>query len=121
MREVRFVTGENQAEGDSEVVRFVVTNARPVTSKRNLFALVDVEMQIAGIAFTIVGVQARRIADGGTSIELPTVKDASGVWRPAIRLPQELYDPLADAVMEFLVDEGLARRRFTAAASAVRL
>jgi hypothetical protein len=110
------VTGENHAERDSEVVSFVVTNARPVGRMRNLFALVDVEIQIAGVTFTIVGVQARRLAGGGTSVELPTVKDESGAWRSAIRLPQELYEPLADAVMEFLVDAGLARRRFTTVA-----
>ena len=90
-----------------------VTNARPVASK-SLFALVDVEMRIAGVVFEILGVQARRTPNG-TAVELPAVRDAGGTWRPAIRLPQELRGPLADAVLQFLVDEGLARPRFAAA------
>jgi hypothetical protein len=58
-------------ESGAELVTFTVANARPVDSK-SLFALVDVEMQITGVTFEIRGVQARRIANGGTSVELPT-------------------------------------------------
>jgi len=88
-----------------------VTNARAVQSK-SLFALVDVEIQIAGVTFGIRGVQARRHLDGATSVNLPTVRDLDGVWRPAICLPDEVRAPLADAVLVFLVEEGLARHKF---------
>jgi hypothetical protein len=100
------VLPDNQTESGAELVTFTVANARPVDSK-SLFALVDVEMQIAGVTFEIRGVQARRIANGGTSVELPTFKDGP-IWRAAIGLPDELRGPLADAVLQFLVDEGLA-------------
>jgi stage V sporulation protein G len=105
------VNGSNDTEADTIPITFTVTNARPVDSK-SVFALVDVEMQIAGVAFDILGVQARRLPEGGTSVCLPTFKDKGGTWRPAIRLPDEVRGPLADAVLGFLVDEGLARRRF---------
>jgi hypothetical protein len=78
-----------------------VTNARAVQSK-SPFALVDVEIEIAGVTFGIRGVQARRHSDGGTSVNLPTVRDLDGVWRPAICLPDEVCAPLADAVLVFL-------------------
>jgi stage V sporulation protein G len=103
--------GLDYREPDTVPLTFTVTNARPVRSKA-LFAMVDVEVQIAGVAFEIMGVQARRLPEGGTSISLPTFKDEGGAWRPAIRLPDEMRAPLANAVLAFLVDEGLARRKF---------
>ena len=107
--------GTDHAEADTVSVTFTVSNARPVDSKV-LFALVDVEVQIAGVAFDIMGVQARRLPEGGTSVSLPTFKDEGGVWRPAIKLPDEVRAPLADAVLIFLLEEGLARRKFERAA-----
>jgi stage V sporulation protein G len=101
------VSDEVGREAETAVVTFVVTNPRRIDSRR-LFALVDVEMEIAGVSFVILGVQARKVP-GGTSVHLPTFKDHDGSWRPAIRLPQELRGSLADAVLEFLVESGLAR------------
>ncbi len=95
------------------MVTFVVTNPRRIDS-RKLFALVDVEMEVAGVSFVIQGVQARKVSEG-TSIHLPTYKDHDGAWQSAVRLPEELRDPLAAAVLEFLVTSGLARPRFTGA------
>ena len=101
------------SESETVAINFTVSNARPIDSK-TLFALVDVEVAIAiaGIAFDILGVQARREPDGCTSIRLPTYKDATGAWLPAIRLPAETHAPLADAVLAFLLEEGIARRKF---------
>ena len=98
-------------EAETVAVNFTVSNTRSVDSK-TLFALVDVEVAIAGIAFEIFGIQARREPGGCTSIRLPTYKDATGAWEPAIRLPAETHAPLADAVLAFLLEEGLARRKF---------
>jgi hypothetical protein len=95
---------------DTTQITFTVSNARSVASK-TIFALVDVEVQIAGIAFGIIGVQARSETDGQTSVRLPTFKDSGGTWRPAIRLPDEVRQPLAEAVLTFLVEEGLAKHR----------
>ena len=92
---------------------FAVGNVRPVNSK-TLFALVDVEMRIAGVTFEILGVQARR-APGGTSIELPAVRDPGGTWWPDIRLPPELRAPLANTVTAYLLETGVAQPRFAAA------
>jgi hypothetical protein len=81
------VAAVDQIEAGCELVTFTVANARPVDAK-TLFALVDVEIQIAGVAFTIRGVQARRIPNGGTSVELPTFKDSGGIWRAAVQVPE---------------------------------
>jgi stage V sporulation protein G len=76
-----------------------------------VFALVDVMIEVGGIEFGILGIQARRESDGQTSIRLPTYKDGNGSWRAAVSLPAEMKQPICDAVLGFLVDEGLARQR----------
>ena len=101
---------ENE-EAETAPVTFRVSNARPVHA-RDLFALVDVEVLVGGVAFDIFGIQARRESGEKTSIRLPTFKDADGSWQPALRLPDETRGPLADAVLTFLMEEGLAKRRF---------
>ena len=52
--------------------------------------------------------------DGGTAIELPKFRDAGGVWRAAITLPEEVHSPIAKAVFDELVERGLAVRRLGA-------
>ena len=104
-------------QADTAVITFTISNPRPVES-RTLFALVDIEVHIAGISLLIQGVQARRLPAGGTSIHLPTYRDADGSWRPAIRLPEEVQGPLTDAVLGFLVEAGLARPKFKPLAEA---
>lgn len=93
---------------DTAVVTFTVSNARRVNSKL-LFALVDVEMTISGVPLLICGVQARRLPIGGTSVHLPTFRDTDGKPQTAIYLPEEAKAPLAEAVLAFLVEEGLAK------------
>lgn len=107
------IPDKNAMDRDCETVAFTIGNARPVNSK-TLFALVDVEMRIAGVAFEILGVRARR-PPAGTVIELPALRDRGGTWRPAIRLPPELRAPLMEAVTAYLLETGLARPRFTGA------
>ncbi|MDB5379115.1 MAG: uncharacterized protein JWR00_3561 [Rubritepida sp.] len=96
--------------GDTAILTFVVSNARRIDSK-TLFAMVDVEVQLAGVAFLIQGVQARRLPQAGTSIHLPTFRDIDGGPKTAIILPDEVREPLTDAVLAFLMEERLARPR----------
>lgn len=93
---------------DHATITFTVRDARPIASK-TLFALVDVDMEIAGVTITIAGVQARRVGSGGTSVHLPTYKAPDGSWQTAITLPDEARKPLGDAVLEFLLEVGLAK------------
>ncbi|WP_421988558.1 hypothetical protein [Roseococcus sp.] len=93
---------------DTAIITCTVGNAQPCVSK-HVFALVDVQLDVDGVRFVIRGVQARHLPSGGTSIHLPTYKDAGGRPQPAIELPEEIKQPLCDAVLGFLVDERLAR------------
>jgi hypothetical protein len=68
------VTGKDDGQFDCALVTFSVANARAISGKF-LFALVDVEMHIAGVSFAILGIQARNAPNGCTSVHLPTYRD----------------------------------------------
>ena len=60
------------------------------------------------------GLRAMRVPTGAIRVELPTFRDAAGQSRAAIVLPDEVHGPIGDAVIEALIDRGLAKRRVTA-------
>jgi stage V sporulation protein G len=91
-------------------ITFQLFNLRALTSK-TVYALLDAELDCDGIVIRIFGLQARHVPGGGTSIHLPCFRDADGVWRAAVDLPDELKDALATAALEFLIEEGVARTR----------
>ena len=99
-------------DGNTEylAVNFTVVNCEPLQSK-TVFALVDIEMSVCGVEFSIRGVQARHLAGGGTSIHLPTYRAPDGSWRSAVELPPELVDSLSQAVLDYLLDVGVAVRK----------
>jgi DNA-binding cell septation regulator SpoVG len=99
----------DDADTETERVTFTIANLRTINSKR-LYVLVDVEVRVAGLSFWIIGVQVRR-SSGGLSVHLPTHRDNNGAWKAVVEMPEELRAPMSDAVMEFLVDEGMARRK----------
>ena len=94
---------------DYQEVTFAVTNCQPMQTK-SVFALVDVEMLVGGVGLWIRGIQARHLAGGGTSIYLPTYRTPTGSWRAALELPPELVDALSQAVLDHLVEIGVAVR-----------
>ncbi|MDB5363695.1 MAG: uncharacterized protein JWO51_4992 [Rhodospirillales bacterium] len=93
-----------------EPVSFSVCNLEPVRTK-TVFAFVDVEVVVAGVAFWVRGVTARHLAGGGTSIHLPTYRTPAGAWRAAVELPSEMIDALTQAVLDYLLDAGIAVRK----------
>jgi len=85
-----------------------VRHLRPLQG-RTVYALLDADIEIGGVVISIVGVQARHLAKGGTSVHLPTFRDADGKWRAAVILPDEIREALCDAVLAFMVEEGVAK------------
>jgi hypothetical protein len=59
----------------------------------------------------IHGVRAIRVHPMGTRIDLAVFRDENGVWRRAITLPDEICGPIGKAVLDALVDRGLALRK----------
>lgn len=79
-----------------------------------ILGLADVAVAMNGIEWEIHGIQlARTLADGreATMVTVPTYRDPSGRWRPAVVLPPELHDPIADLVYEAALEAGVCRRR----------
>src|SRR5205807_504905 len=78
-----------------------------------LFALAAVEVDIDGVQIAIHGIRALHIADPvSTRIELPKFRGVNGEWQTAIILPEEVRGPIGDAVLDELLERGLAKRRF---------
>ena len=96
----------------SSTVSITVLLVTPARAKK-LSAFASVEIDIDGVQIGVHGIRAMR-EDGGTAIELPKFRDAGGVWRAAITLPEEVHSPIAKAVFDELVERGLAVRRLGA-------
>jgi hypothetical protein len=105
-------TADNQV--DKSAVNITVLAVTPTRTGR-LFALASVEIDIGGVSIELHGIRALRVGTEGTRIELPQFRDAAGLPRPVVTLPPEVYGPIGDAVLEALVERGLAKRRFAAA------
>jgi stage V sporulation protein G len=104
--------GMQLPESESSLVSITVLSVTPLRAGR-LFALAAVEIDIDGIRIEVRGIRAMRVPAGETRVELPKFRDAAGQSRAAIVLPDEVRAPIGDAVLEALIDQGLAKRRFS--------
>jgi stage V sporulation protein G len=100
---------ELDASPSTSTVSITVLSVTPAHAKK-LFAFASVELDIDGVQIEVHGIRAMREPEG-TAIELPKFRDAGGVWRTAITLPEEVRSPIARAVLDELVKRGLAARR----------
>ena len=104
--------GRPTPEAESSLVSIRVLSVTPVRAGK-LFALASVEVDIDGIQITIDGIRALHVAAPvGTRIELPKYRGLNGQWQTAIALPEEIREPIGDAVLDELIERGLAKRRF---------
>lgn len=93
-----------------EPVQITVTAVRPIAG-RAIFAFIDVELVIAGVALTLHGIQARHIVPHGTSIHLPTYRAEGNAPRVAVTLPPKLFERLGDLILDDLIARGVAKPR----------
>jgi stage V sporulation protein G len=103
--------GMQPDHAESCLVSITVLSVTPVRAGK-LFALASVAIDIDGLQFEVHGIRALRVEPGGTRIELPKFRDATGVLRPAITLPDDIRGPLGDAVLVALIERGIAKHRF---------
>jgi hypothetical protein len=96
-------------DGPSSTVSITVLSVKPVKFGK-IFALASVEIDIDGVLLVIHGVRAIRLHPIGTRIDLPMFRDENGVWRHAITLPDQICAPIGRAVLDELVERGLAIR-----------
>ena len=100
--------GVQSNEAGSSLVSITVLSVTPMRA-----GWLIVEIDIDGVRIEVRGIRAMRAPTGATRVELPTFRDAAGQSRAAIVLPDEVHGPIGDAVIEALIERGLAKRRFT--------
>jgi stage V sporulation protein G len=93
----------------TSTVSITVLSVKPVKFGK-IFALASVEINIDGVLVLVHGVRAIRVHPSGTRIDLPMFRDENGTWRHAITLPDEISGPVGRAVLDELVNRGLATR-----------
>ena len=96
-------------ESSSSTVSITVLSVTPARAEK-LFAFASVEIDIDGVQIGVYGIRAMHAGPEAVAIELPKFRDADGVWRTAITLPEEIYTPIARAVLDELVERGLTAR-----------
>jgi len=102
----------------SSTVSITVLSVTPARAQK-LFAFASIEIDIDGVQIGVHGIRAMHAGPEAAAIELPKFRDGDGVWRTAITLPEEIYTPIARAVLDELVGRGLTARpgRMTAGCS----
>jgi stage V sporulation protein G len=93
----------------SSTVSITVLSITPARTQK-LFAFASIEIDIDGVQIGIHGIRAMHAGPEAAAIELPKFRDADGVWRTAITLPEEIYIPIARAVLDELVERGLSAK-----------
>jgi len=95
---------------DTTTAVITVLNITPLANAGKLLALADVELVLDGVSLVIHGVQVR--ADGdGTKVALPRYRSPAGEWMAAISLPDEVREPMGDAVIAAGIDAGFLKER----------
>jgi hypothetical protein len=88
------------SERETVPVTFEVVSVEHVRSGGKLLAFVMVDLDIAGIAIRLQGVQVLRRADGALECRAPTFRHPrDGRWLPGLILPAELTSAIAAEVL----------------------
>lgn len=99
---------------DTALVRCTVLEVQPVNAGR-ILALASVEVEIDGVVFVVEGVQVVRVPatrdqPERTGVDLPRYRNRQGAWRPTLKMPEEVRQPLGDAILERCCEMGITRR-----------
>jgi stage V sporulation protein G len=93
----------------SSTVSITVLSVTPARAQK-LFAFASIEIDIDGVQIGVHGIRAMHAGAEAAAIELPKYRDGDGLWRTAITLPEEIYTPIARAVLDELIERGLTAR-----------
>ena len=84
---------------ETETVTFSVVGVERVLGRGDLVALAVVELDVAGLAVTLQGLQIRRVSPERITVALPAFKHPrDGVMRTSIVLPLKLSDAIGKSV-----------------------
>jgi|SRR5208282_694808 len=93
----------------SSTVSITVLSVTPARAQK-LFAFASIEIDIDGVQIGVHGIRAMHAGPEAAAIELPKYRDGDGLWRTAITLPEEIYTPIARAVLDELIERRLTAR-----------
>jgi stage V sporulation protein G len=96
-------------EIDTGAITISVVSITPMRHG-DLVALADVDVSFDGIVFTICGLQVRANAKR-TEVLLPKFRAPNGDWTAAIKMPDELREPMADAVIAAGIEAGVLKEQ----------
>lgn len=84
----------------TQAVEFSVVKVERVQGRGALVGLAIVDLDVAGVVFTLQGVQVTRAPDGGLACKSPVWRHpAAGTWLPGVLLPPELAEAMAAEVL----------------------
>ncbi len=86
-------------DSDSVEVSFQVVSVERVDTGR-LFALATVVITVNDVEMAIQGVRVMRQPTGMLAVEAPRFRRPGGEWVPAVMLPPELKQAIADEVLD---------------------
>ena len=92
------------SDAERVLVRFTVIGVEQVRDRGPLIGLGIVELDVAGVVFTLQGVQVLRQPDGSLICRSPQFRRPNGTWTSAVVLPPELADALGIEVLGHLLN-----------------
>jgi len=99
---------------ETQEVSITVLSVDP-SEGNHVYAVIAVELLIAGVAIELRGITARHVPGGGTAIYLPQHRTAAGEGRASVQLPPDLREKVCDEVLAHLVRTGVGRARYAPA------
>ena len=84
---------------DSVEVSFRIVSVERVDTGR-LFALATVVITVNDVEMAIQGVRVMRQPTGMLAVEAPRFRRPGGEWVPAVMLPPELKQAIADEILD---------------------
>lgn len=90
---------------DTVTVAFRVIRVERVAAGR-LFALATVLITVNDVEMTIQGVRVVRQPTGLLAVEAPQFRGPGGEWTPAVTLPVQLKQAIADEILDQVEQAG---------------
>ena len=96
---------ERDESSESISVGFEIHAVERVNAGK-LVALAEVGITVEGVEFRIQGVRVMRLPTGMLAVEAPRFRRPGGEWVPAVTLPPELKQAIADEILAMVEAAG---------------
>jgi hypothetical protein len=87
-------------------VSFSVTSLQRLRAAGNPRALATAKVNLGGIELTLSGIEVVRTSNGKLQARAPRYRTQTGVWAPAVTLPDELERAIGVEILAMFVEPG---------------